>query len=93
MIFFTSDQHFGHVNIIKYTGRPFGWSEDGAYACSVHIRDEYNSVVSDDLVFHLGDYSLLKPAERDTYVPLVSSLKGHKVLITGNHDRESKSFY
>ena len=82
MIYFTSDQHFGHVNIIKYTGRPFEWSEAGAIECAVHIRDEYNRVVSDDdLVFHLGDYSLLKSADREKFIPLISSLKGHKVLI------------
>lgn len=94
MIYFTSDQHFGHVNIIKYTGRPFEWSEAGAIECAVHIRDEYNRVVSDDdLVFHLGDYSLLKSADREKFIPLISSLKGHKVLILGNHDSESKTFY
>ena len=94
MIYFTSDQHFGHVNIIKYTNRPFEWSEEGAFECAVFMLEQYNKLVCEnDLVFHLGDFSLLKSADRDRYIPLLTSLNGHKVLILGNHDRESKNFY
>lgn len=82
-IWVTSDHHFGHKNIIKYCNRPFQTVEE--------MRDEmverWNSVVSDgDVVFHLGDVSL---GRIDYVSDTLKSLKGHKVLIYGNHDQKS----
>ena len=54
MDFFTSDQHFGHKNIIKYCDRPFEsvtQMDDEIIAC-------WNSVVSpSDTVYVIGDVS------------------------------------
>lgn len=55
MIWFTSDHHFGHENIIKYQRRPF----DDAKQMDAAMIDAWNNVVAkDDLVYHLGDFTL-----------------------------------
>ena len=59
-IFLTSDQHFGHQNIIKYCNRPFDFSSEGVIDCIKTIFERYNEKVSDDdIVFHLGDIAFL----------------------------------
>ena len=58
-IFFTSDQHFYHRNIIKYASRPFSLDNNGVLKCAETIFNNYNKVVSDeDIVFFLGDVFL-----------------------------------
>ena len=52
-IFFTSDTHFGHANIIKYAHRPYTDVDEMNKA----LIDNWNSVVKpNDIVFHLGDF-------------------------------------
>ena len=54
-VFFTSDTHFNHTNIIQYCQRPFKSTDEMNEA----MIDNWNSVVGeDDTVFHLGDFSL-----------------------------------
>jgi calcineurin-like phosphoesterase family protein len=54
-IWFTSDTHFGHSNIIQYSNRPFA---------SVQSMDEvlinnWNQLVRpQDIIYHLGDFTL-----------------------------------
>lgn len=80
-VFFTSDTHWRHGNIIRYCDRPFS---------SVQVMDHtliqnWNSVVTDqDLVFHLGDFAF---ADRSKFRQIANSLNGTKILIQGNHDR------
>ena len=79
--FFTSDLHFGHANIIRYSGRPFRDVDD----MNAALVDRWNAVVGvDDTVWVLGDVALGKIADT---LPLVGLLHGRKVLIAGNHDR------
>ena len=75
----TSDQHFGHTNIIRYSGRPF---RDLDEMHSELIRRHNSVVCTDDTVYHLGDFSL---DERmvPRFLPL---LAGRHILVTGNHD-------
>lgn len=80
-IFFTSDTHFFHSNVIKYCNRPFRNID--------HMHDEFvknwNSVVKrDDVVFHLGDVSL--GIQRNELQELIYKLNGTIYLVPGNHD-------
>ena len=80
-VFFTSDHHFGHGNIIDFESRPFMDVEQ----MNDQMIEAWNSVVgNDDMVFHLGDFSFLN---REKTKGIVSKLNGYKHLIMGNHDR------
>lgn len=82
-IFVTSDTHFGHRNIIKYCQRPFNNVDEMDYG----LGYIWNSLVSPkDIVFHLGDVAL---TGSDRCRDLLSNLNGKKILIFGNHDRQS----
>jgi len=85
--FFTSDQHFGHSNIIKF--EPLNRvDEQGVMFASVEQMDEFlvgrwNEVVGvDDLVYCIGDMSY----KQETLRRLIPRLNGRKILIVGNHD-------
>ena len=79
-IFFTSDLHFGHKNIIEFCKRPFS---------SVEEMDEtlianWNSKVGvNDVVFDLGDFAF---APNWRWIELIGRLNGKHHLILGNHD-------
>lgn len=79
MIFFTSDHHFSHRNIIKYCSRPFQSIEE----MDAEMIRRWNEVVEpSDTVYYLGDFALsLEPVER-----VVPQLNGDKILVMGNHD-------
>ena len=81
MIYYTSDLHFGHKNIIKYENRP--WSS--VKEMDQGLIDRWNNRVKNrDLVYILGDFTL---SVSTSYVEnILTALKGRKVLITGNHD-------
>jgi calcineurin-like phosphoesterase family protein len=79
-IFFSSDHHFGHKNILKYQpNRIYSDVEE----MNLDMVAKWNSVVKPtDTVYYLGDFSLSVP-DMQKWTPL---LNGHKILIPGNHD-------
>jgi len=80
-IWFTSDTHFDHENILKYENRPFADANEMTEA----LIDNWNNVVKpDDLIFHLGDV-FFTSAARMEYI--AKRLNGRKILIRGNHDK------
>lgn len=80
MIFFTSDMHYGHQNILKYCNRPF---DDLDHMHAELIR-RWNSVVTDaDIVYVIGDAVM---GSREQTLPYLDQLAGHKYLVPGNHD-------
>ena len=81
MIWFTSDTHFGHLNIMKYCKRPFKSIEEHDEEL---IRRWNERVKPNDTVYHLGDFAWFGPLKCDEYL---SRLNGFKHLILGNHDR------
>lgn len=79
--FFTSDHHFDHTNIIKYSKRPYRsigeMNED--------LIRRWNEVVGDDdVVYHLGDFTL-----GDTSVAkrFFAQLNGDIRYVKGSHDK------
>ena len=79
-IFFVSDTHFGHTNIMKYCNRPFTSIEEHDRT----IIERWNEKVgSDDIIFHLGDFAF---ASEKRIKEILEQLNGKKYLIFGNHD-------
>lgn len=79
-IWFTSDLHFGHKNILKFCKRPWDTVEE----MDESLIQNWNRVVGkDDLVFDLGDFAF---ATNGRWKELLSQLNGHHYLILGNHD-------
>ena len=81
MIYYTSDLHFGHKNVIAFDHRPFADTDEMDH----YIIGQWNKrVQKEDTVYILGDfcYCSQKPAEW-----YLLQLNGYKILIIGNHDR------
>lgn len=80
-IFFTSDTHFNHGNILKYNpDRGCTTIEE----MNEKIIERWNNVIAPgDTVYHLGDVAFGNPKNA---VDLVKRLNGKKHLIKGNHD-------
>jgi calcineurin-like phosphoesterase family protein len=84
-VFFTSDLHFGHANVIKYCNRPFATASEMNEA----LIANWNSVVGpNDTIYILGDVFFCQPSEA---VEILSRLNGKKHLVYGNHDKQIKS--
>ena len=83
MIYFTSDQHFGHENIIKYCNRPFSSVEE----MDEEMIKRWNSVVKDssDIVYHLGDFCL-----KDDAKPYISRLNGRIRFVCPNNHHDKR---
>lgn len=79
--FFTSDHHFGHEAIIRFSRRPF----DHADEMDEEMIIRHNAVVGkNDEVYFLGDLSF----HRDPYRThaILCRLNGRKYFVRGNHD-------
>lgn len=81
-IFFTSDLHFGHENVLRFDSRPFATVEE---MDSELIRRWNAKVGRGDLVYVLGD--MIWKSRNDDAPALIRSLNGQIILIKGNHDR------
>lgn len=81
-VWFTSDTHFRHANILNLgDGRPF---VDIYKHDEILIRNWNAFVMPDDIVYHLGDVALGPWPEG---LECVKRLNGYKILVPGNHDR------
>ncbi len=79
-IWFTSDEHFFHKNIIKYCNRPFKSIEE----MNETIIENHNKLVKpNDIVYHMGDFCFAGLQQAES---VFNRLNGQKILIEGNHD-------
>ena len=91
-IFFISDTHFGHANMLTFTNydgtrmRPFNSVEE---VDELMIENWNKMVKPTDKVYHLGD-CFYKSSNPDQ---IMSRLNGQKVLCRGNHDRREAQWY
>lgn len=86
--FVISDLHLGHSNVIKFERTEFNSIEEH----DAYIVKKWNSVVKEnDTVYVLGDVAW-HPTNNFLKEKL-SLMKGHKILIRGNHDHNTKTFY
>jgi calcineurin-like phosphoesterase family protein len=82
MIYFTSDTHFGHFNIIRICNRPF---QDLASHDETIIEKWNNKVAPTDIVYHLGDFAYRCSSEYCAQI--LRRLNGQIILIPGNHEK------
>lgn len=97
-IFFCSDYHFFHINVIAFDQRPFLFDSSIGYPSDLRDKsnldietmnqtliDNWNQVVGDnDLVFYLGDLS--NRGQKATQ-EITNQLKGKIYFVLGNHDQ------
>lgn len=82
MNFFTADDHFSHINIIRYCDRPF----KNANEMDEELISRWNSKVNkEDTVYNLGDMFFKMSLSHARYIR--SRLNGHIHFIRGNHDK------
>ena len=77
---FTSDEHYGHHNIIKYCNRPF--SSVGEMD-EILIQNHNKVVKKEDIVLHGGDFTLKR---RDEAFKYINELNGKHFFVRGSHD-------
>lgn len=82
MIYFTSDLHLGHENIIRLCNRPFSSVEE---MDATLIENWNQDIRQNDTVYILGDLMFRNKRPPEDYL---RQLKGKKHLIIGNHDRK-----
>jgi calcineurin-like phosphoesterase family protein len=81
-IWFGSDMHFHHDNILKFTDRPYKTVKE----MNKGIIKKWNKQVKpNDLVYILGDF-IWNTTKLNEYKKIMCRLNGIKYLIVGNHD-------
>lgn len=85
-IFFASDHHFNHANILTFKRQddtPLREFRDVSHM-NEHLINCHNSVVRPgDKVYFLGDVCMTRNASG---LEILARLNGEKILIKGNHD-------
>ena len=84
-IWFTSDHHFGHINIIEHAKRPFNSVEE---MDEIMIEKWNEKVKPTDAVYYLGDLALNKP---ERLREILKRLNDSIYLIKGNHETAALS--
>ena len=84
IIWFTSDTHFGHANVLKFSERPWDNIDDMNYALIENINA---CVEPSDELYILGDFSFKLTVQQAYELrKLICCKKIH--LVHGNHDKD-----
>lgn len=78
-----SDTHLNHYKIKTYCDRPENFTE-------LIDRNIKQTIKPEDLLIHLGDVGIGKP---DGYVSIIRQWPGRKILVRGNHDGKSVTWW
>ena len=85
MYFFTSDEHYGHNNVISFCNRPF----KDSYEMDQEIIKRHNEVVAkNDIVIHGGDFAYRNKISVNNYI---DKLNGNHIFLKGSHDKWNKN--
>ena len=83
-VFLTSDTHFGHTGVCKFTNKDGSkmrpWTDPDEMDEEM-VKRWNETVRPNDKVYHLGDVVMNRKS-----LKIMSRLNGDKVLIRGNHD-------
>lgn len=79
-----TDTHFGHARILEFCGRPLGFEQ-------TILRRLESTIKPDDVLYHLGDFCIGN--DERWHREFMANCKGRKILIRGNHDKKSISWY
>ena len=88
MYFFSSDEHLGHVKILRpdYCDRGRILNVDSIEEHDAIIVARHNEVVGkDDIVVHAGDFCWCKNQEQ-AYRRYINGMNGNHIFIKGSHD-------
>lgn len=80
-IWFISDTHFGHANILKFDNRPFGSIKEHD---AILIENWNGAIAPDDIVFFLGDFAF---GSSEFVKRIYNRLSGQITFIKGNHEK------
>lgn len=86
-LFFTSDWHLYHQNVLKFDNRPFRDLKE------MHrmLINNYNSTVNENSIcYFLGDVGF---CSGELVKGVIDQLNGTKVLVMGNHDKNMFAMY
>ena len=92
MNYYISDLHLFHKNVTNegsnFDGRPYDTLEE----MHQDIKEHWNrKITNGDTVYILGDVALR--GKKEKLIEYISTLRGHKILIQGNHDDTSDLRY
>jgi len=87
-IFFTSDYHIGHSNILRLCNRPFSDVDEMEKAI---IRNHNYVVSKNDEVWDLGDIAFKCSPQH--IANFLGKLNGKRRIILGNHDKSLRQAY
>lgn len=84
-IWYTADTHFGHENIIPFSGRPF---RSAGHMDSVLIENMWKVVQPEDALYLVGDFAFGPSADDEEWLQMIfGQLPGaEQHLVVGNHD-------
>lgn len=77
-----SDTHFNHLKLEEWGGRSGDWQEQ--------LWKGLETIPAEDILIHLGDISIGEDAEVNENI---ARLKCKKILVRGNHDNKSLTWY
>ena len=88
MIFFTSDLHFNHANIIKFCNRPYKSAEIMNQALITNINSRCKA---EDTLYHIGDFAFKGGRQGGNLSPadFENQINCKVIHILGNHDNNN----
>ena len=84
-VWFTSDFHFGHFNIIRYCNRPFGNTQEMDEAITERVNE---CVKPNDILYFLGDFCMGRTEQVISCRKRLACRTIH--FIEGNHDKTTR---